>query len=230
MLPRAHLTLKPLARRRLPALGLVRAGAWTVGALMCFVGGANAQAITAPTATNGGANPAVFLSGVGGRTPQFCSISSASLSNTILPVNVKSLTGATLEIETLVNPTTLQTQAASVQLAMQAVCNYPHELTLSSANNGLWRQSSTSAAPPAPFASAVPYLATASWGVQDVSISADTASRRPVTTNSSVDEPRFGNITLSLQIDPGASNVATNSPLLAGTYSDLITITLGPQP
>jgi hypothetical protein len=189
-----------------------------------------AQSIPAATATVGGANPAIFLNGVGGRIPQFCSLSAASLANTSQPVNVKSLTGATLEIETLVNPTTLRTQGASVELALQAVCNYPHELTLSSANNGLWRQAATGAVPPAPFASAVPYQATASWGLQSVALNADTGSRRPVNSVSSIDEPRFGDITLSLQVDPGASNVATNSPLLAGTYSDLITITLGPQP
>jgi hypothetical protein len=190
----------------------------------------SAQTIASPSATVGGANPAIFLNDVGGRTPQFCSISAASLSNTAQVINVKALTGATLEIETLVNPTTLITQGASVQLAMQAVCNYPHELTLSSANNGLWRQSPTNATPPAPFASAVPYAAIASWGAQQITINADTGSRRPITTNSSIDQPQFGEITLSLTVDPGASNVTTNSPLLAGSYSDLITITLGPQP
>jgi hypothetical protein len=200
------------------------------GLCLCFGSRASAQNIPAVAATTGGANPAVFLNDIGGRIPQFCSLSAASLANASQPVNVKSLTGATLEIETLVNPTTLRTQGASVELALQAVCNYPHELTLSSANNGLWRQAATGAATPAPFASAVPYQATASWGLQTVALNADTGSRRPVNAVSSIDEPRFGDITLSLQVDPGASNVATNSPLLAGTYSDLITITLGPQP
>jgi hypothetical protein len=195
----------------------------------CLVGAQNvyAQSVATPRATTGGANPAVFVADVGGRTPQFCSISAPSLSQTTNPINVRALSGATLEIENFINTTTLASQAASVAVAFDAVCNYPHSLSLGSANNGLWRQSTAPAI--APFANAVPYRALASWGDQVVDLNADSGSRRAVTSSVLAQSPRIGQVTLSLQIDPGATNVATNSPLLQGTYSDLITVTLGPQ-
>ena len=196
-------------------------------ALLVGANPVSAQTLVSPVATIGGANPAVFVTDVGGRIPQFCSIGAASLSQASNPINVRAVTGATLEIETFVNATTLASQAASVEVAFDAVCNYPHLLTLASANNGLWRQSVAPAV--APFANAVPYRATATWGDVQIKLDADSGSRRAVSSKSSSQTPRAGQVTLALQVDPGASNVATNSPLLQGSYSDLITVTLGPQ-
>jgi hypothetical protein len=186
-----------------------------------------AQTTTPGAPTVGGANPAIFINSVGGNTPRFCSIGALSLAQTSNPINVKALTGATLEIETFINSSTLAVQAASVDVAFDAVCNYPHLLTIASANNGLWQQ--TSVPPVAPFANAVPYRASAVWGDTQVNLDADSGSRRAVSSSSLTQTPRAGQVTLSLQVEPGASNVATNSPLLQGNYSDLITVTLGPQ-
>ena len=214
-----------LVKRR-PSLGW----GWGIGivcATFLATDPAAAQNVAVPVATTGGANPAVFLTDVGGRIPQFCSIGAPSLSQTANPVNVRALSGATLEIENFLNATTLATQAASVEVAFDAVCNYPHLLSLGSANNGLWRQSTAIAI--APFANAVPYRALATWGDQVVNLDADSGSRRAVVSSILTQSARFGQVTLSLQVASGATNVATNSPLLQGSYSDLITVTLGPQ-
>ena len=196
-------------------------------AAMFMATSVSAQTVGGPGSTTGGANPAVFVTDVGGRIPQFCSISAPSLSQVSNPINVRTISGATLEIENFINATTLASQAASVQVAFDAVCNYPHLMTLGSANNGLWRQSVAPAV--APFANAVPYRAIAVWGDIQVELDADSGSRRAVASSVSSLLPRSGQVILSLQVDPGATNVATNSPLLQGSYSDLITITLGPQ-
>ena len=201
--------------------------ALAAGCALCLSATSVAAQNVAPAPTVGGANPAVFVSDVGGRIPQFCSIGAASFSQTRSPINVRSISAATLEIENFVNATTLASQAASVEVAFDAVCNYPHFLTLGSANNGLWRQSTAPAV--APFANAVPYRASAAWGDQAINLDADSGSRRAVSSRVLAEAPRIGQVTFSLQVDAGATNVARNSPLLQGSYSDLITVTLGPQ-
>jgi hypothetical protein len=44
-----------------------------------------------------------------------------------------------------------------------------------------------------------------------------------------IGEARAGQILLRLEIQPGASNLASNSPLVAGTYSDTLRVTVEPQ-
>lgn len=77
---------------------------------------------------------------VEGFAPQICAIQNGQVAEGS-PVNFLGLNGTTLQIDRLVDPTTLATRGASVEIDFPAICSYPHRITLESQNNGLWRRS-----------------------------------------------------------------------------------------
>jgi hypothetical protein len=160
-------------------------------------------------------------------TPEWCSVLNAGgqgattglNNNTVGPI------GSELQIIDLVDPTTLSTRAASATIGFEVACNYPHQVTVRSLNNGLRRI--TGASGPG-IASGVPYTATLNWGDTGLSFFADAQSpvelRRQVNTSSAVAGP----LTIAVAISAGATNIGPNSPLGAGEYSDVISIEVGP--
>ena len=162
-----------------------------------------------------------------GDVPQLCAIELPVLLADHPPVNFTGITGTSLGIDRLVDPTTLATNAASVEVVFTAICNYPHTITLQSQNNGLWRD--IAAPPPGGFADAVPYTATLIWGDVNRVFSADASVRGLRDLSAAVARPTQGEIALRLDILPGASNAQSNAPLMAGTYRDTIRVTVGPQ-
>ncbi|HYJ83299.1 MAG TPA: hypothetical protein VEW26_10720 [Allosphingosinicella sp.] len=144
-------------------------------------------------------------------------------------INFRGINGNTLQIDHLVDPATLATAAASVDITFDAVCNYPHRIRVEAQNNGLWRTSERPPAPPPGFAYAVPYRATIDWGLEHGRLEADAKVRRSAERSITVDHPTSGEIKLRLEIEAGASNVQSHAPLLAGSYADTLRITLEPQ-
>jgi hypothetical protein len=142
--------------------------------------------------------------------------------------NFRGLNGNTLQIDTLVDPSTLATRGASAELRFNAVCNFPHRLRVEAQNNGLWRTGST-VLPPQGFAYAIPYQALLSWGTGTILLNADAQIRRIHEERITVDQPTAGEVQLRVEIQPGASNVQSNAPVIAGNYGDLLRVTLEPQ-
>lgn len=165
---------------------------------------------------------------VSGTIPQVCVVQAPRLAGGA-QVNFKGLNGTTLQIDRMVDPHTLSTEAASVEINFEAVCNYPHRLTIETQNNGLWQTSERTAAPPEGFGYAVPYTATVTWGLENVQLLADAKARRIAQRVVSIDRPTSGNLLLRLEIQPGASNDRQNAPLLAGYYGDTLRVTVEPQ-
>lgn len=144
-------------------------------------------------------------------------------------VNFRGLNGTTLQIDQLVDPATLSTNAASVRVQFEAVCTFPHRLKIETQNNGLWPTTERSATVPGGFGNAVPYRANVTWADANLLLNADAAVRRVADNSVFVEGSSLGNIQLRLEIDAGATNEHANAPLLAGTYGDTIRITLEPQ-
>src|SRR5688572_27760079 len=88
-------------------------------------------------------------------------------------INFRGLNGNTLQIDHLVDPATLGAAGASADVKFDAVCNYPHRITVEAQNNGLWQTSERSPVPPEGFAYAVPYSATIDWGLEHGRLDAD---------------------------------------------------------
>jgi len=185
--------------------------------------------MTAALATLAGLTPAFGAATytVIGSVPQLCTMADPQLLNGSAPINVTSLTGNSIRITQLTDPATMATRAASFDIGFTAECNYAHRLVVESQNNGLWRSALTGEGPG--FADAVPYTAVVRWGDTTTTFRADAEVRQISTITVPVNRPTQGVIELQFQILAGASNLQSFSPLLAGTYSDIIRVTVEPQ-
>ncbi len=163
-----------------------------------------------------------------GSVPDNCQLGEPIFSSENPPVNVQTLTGRIVTIDELMDRDTLSTQATSVELAFAGFCNFPHRIVVESDNNGLFRQSAGNSVATG-FANAVPYSAELRWADETIRLDADALTRRQVRGAANFTDPVAGSLLLRLQIQPGATNVTTEAPLLAGEYRDVIRITVGPQ-
>jgi len=162
-----------------------------------------------------------------GRVPQLCILGAPEISSTGGSVNVLSLSSNLLRIEQLTNPETLSTEATRAEVALPAVCNASHRVSVSSRNNGLWRGTASEDAPDG-FASAVPYRATVEWGDERVTLLANAEMR--VESNAQLSSSaEAGRLLLVLDILPGETNTLQQAPLVAGIYTDTLTITVEPE-
>jgi hypothetical protein len=185
-------------------------------------------ALAAPAAAGAQSTDGTRTMAVSASAPEVCAVQGPQLAGGA-QVNFRGLNGSALQIERLVDPTTLSTNAASIEVSLEAVCNYPHRLTVETQNNGLW-QTVERAGPAVPgFASAIPYTATVRWGRENMELQADAKSRRIAERSIAMGEATSGSIVLRLEIQPGASNDRQNAPLLAGFYGDTLRVTVEPQ-
>jgi hypothetical protein len=166
--------------------------------------------------------------GVNASVPRSCAIGAPVLAPAA-QVNFRGLNGSTLQIDQLVDPATLSTNAASVEVRFEAVCNLPHRVKIETQNNGLWQSVERGAARPEGFANAIPYRARLEWRDDALLLNADAQVRRIAENSLFVSESRMGDLTLRLQIDAGSTNAQANAPIVAGNYSDTVRITLEPQ-
>jgi hypothetical protein len=119
---------------------------------------------------------------------------------------------AEVRITQLVDPTTAQPIASSVDVAVPVICNTAHRLVIRSSNGGLLRQGVRQQAPG--FRDALPYQVIATWAGQ----TANGGSASPVTINSP--DGAAGQVSVSINV-PGGGD-----PLVAGSYEDSIVIEL----
>lgn len=165
---------------------------------------------------------------VTGNAPQVCAMQSGRIETGAL-VNFLGIDGDTLQIAELTDKRTLAARAASATISIAAVCNFPHRVRIESQNNGLWPTDGRMSTTAQGFAYALPYRARIDWGATSGDFLADAQVRRLTEDRLSVDVPTAGDLSLQIEIEPGASNVGTNAPLLAGIYGDTLRIFLEPR-
>jgi hypothetical protein len=115
---------------------------------------------------------------VRGTVPDQCILGEPTVSGAGSAINIRSVAGRVVTIESLADTQTLSTRGTAVTLTFAALCNYPYIVTLTSQNNGLYRQSAAATAPPG-FANAVPYFAEIAWDGNARTLDADAKSRTP---------------------------------------------------
>lgn len=186
-------------------------------ALLVSAGAATAQSETAVRSMD-----------VTGSAPEICAMQEGRVQPGGL-VNFSGTDGSTLRIVQFTDPSTLAARAASATIEFAAVCNFPHQIRIESQNNGLWPADARVSDGTASFASAVPYEAQVDWGDTSATLGTDGKIRRLIERTASVNEAVAGDLRLRIQILQGASNVANNAPILAGSYSDTLRIYLEPR-
>ncbi len=163
-----------------------------------------------------------------GSVPDLCILGDPRLDTGSAALNVNALTGRILRIAALTDPTNLSTRPVRASLAFDAACNYPYTLTVASRNNGLWRQTIDTPTPNG-FGNAVPYIADVTWQENSVRLNADATTRAPKSAGFSSATAAAGTIRIDFRVLPGATNALANAPLVAGDYTDTLTVTLGAQ-
>jgi hypothetical protein len=136
---------------------------------------------------------------VGGTVPVACAVGApAAVAGRQL--NFRGLNGSALQIDRLVDPVTLSTAAASIELRFESVCNLSHRLRVETQNNGLWQTVERGDTGADGFATAIPYRARLSWADRDLALNADAVSRRIAETSMLVDGAAVGDIRLRLDM------------------------------
>ena len=141
--------------------------------------------------------------------------------------NFETTSGGVFTISQLTDPTTLTTRAAGLRLTLGAMCNSAHRLVVESQNAGLWRNEFSGFT--SGFGSAVPYRLGLGWADENRDLSAEAASRQAIEWELLVGRPASGDVQLDFRIDAGATNAGLGAPLLAGSYSDVVTVTVESQ-
>lgn len=163
-----------------------------------------------------------------GFTPQVCTLAGGELQAGQL-INFNGITGDTLQVTQLLDQQTLAARPASATISFLAVCNYPHQIRIESENNGLWPTDGRLVVDATGFASALPYVASLTWGNSSGQLQTDALVRSSRAQRIDVNEATAGTVTLRLAIPAGASNNGVNAPVLAGVYGDTIRIFLEPR-
>jgi hypothetical protein len=128
----------------------------------------------------------------------------------------------------VIDPTTAFTKPATKTLTLSAFCNYgDHHLSLHSKNGGLTNTESTPIS--GVFHRRIEYKATLSgWGPTDASVEADGELTSGVSFGDSEKSTKVAaataTTTAKLSITTKANSTA---PLLAGLYSDVLTVKMG---
>ena len=141
--------------------------------------------------------------------------------------NIGSVAGSTVNIADLSDDQTLSTKATDFDVRFAAMCNFDHRIAISSDRGGLWLQGGTTR--PAGFADAVPYQAAFTWADGNQTLQANAASESEIDAAFDVNRPAFGDIVIHVHVDQGATNAGSGAPLVAGTYEDILRVTLGAQ-
>lgn len=119
-----------------------------------------------------------------------------------------------IRISQLVDPATAQVREAQVALLLPIVCNSAHRFLLKSGNGGLLRDGASPAGDR--FRARVPYGVSAMWQGRQLRQTTDAAG------DFTIDMPGSGAGDLALTIDIQSGG----QPLVAGSYSDTITVEL----
>lgn len=157
---------------------------------------------------------------------RFCTLSSPELGSGPLE-NFAVPSGSVYAVQQLADPNTLTTRAARLTLSMDAVCNSVHRLVVTSENSGLWRQGALTN--PAGFGTAVPYSLGLNWAGENPNLLADATVRQNREWLLLIGRPNAGAITLEFEIDAGATNAGQGAPMVAGSYADVVTLTMESQ-
>jgi hypothetical protein len=142
---------------------------------------------------------------------------------TNMNVGSSSAVQVVISVPSLVDEKTSNLQPGSISLNMNMVCNRAHSIRIASGNGGLRPQVDSNGTARAGFANRVNYAAQANWGA--VSAKLETASGEQVTPEAQSLGAFVGNLALQVSIDQSG---AGNLPLMAGTYTDTLTVTLSP--
>jgi hypothetical protein len=162
--------------------------------------------------------------GAKGISPPVCTFTSTfrATSTQNMSLSGAGSAGARITVTELIDATAATLKPATVDLAVNAICNMPHQLTLTSTRGALVPEMPPIEADGA-FLKTIHYRATANWGTDNLSLIAN-GSSAPHSASRDIPVPRVGDLTVQVRVD-GTDNEMT-TPVLSAIYSDILTITI----
>lgn len=161
-----------------------------------------------------------------GEAQPVCSFSSPqALQAANMAIAPSALSQNTIGIGTLIDPATAKLAGASIWLSLKGLCNRAHSISISTGNGGLKPANASPGAPAPGFSSRVDYTAQVVWASSTSALR--TAGTSGQATPAALTNGAYsGDLGLQIVIDPA---VPGDLPMLAGTYTDKITVTFRPQ-
>jgi hypothetical protein len=162
---------------------------------------------------------------MGGASPPICSFAAAprALNAENMSLSGAGQTSASLSINQLTDSATALLKKASIQLEIIGICNESHYLSLKTSKGGLTLEDQT-AVTGGNFLNHVNYRVQADWAGQSISLNTDAIAEKEVST-AVIEKTHRGALNISLLIDENANDM--NKPVLAGQYTDFLTVQIG---
>jgi len=161
-----------------------------------------------------------------GTVPALAGLSRPSAADSLnMTLDSADLSAALVRIASLVEPETGLLRTSRITLRFEAFCNTLCDIGMASQNGGL-KAGGDMPVEQGAFTQHVNYGAQLIWGNLATGFEttgAGAVSAPPLATAG----PARGELTLTLEIQPGGHNV--NEPILSGTYQDVLTISLMPR-
>jgi len=162
---------------------------------------------------------------MGGVSPPLCSFAAAprALNADNMSLSGAGQNSASISVNQLTDSATALLIKASIQLEIIGVCNESHYLSLKTSKGGLTLEDQTGVVG-GNFLDHVNYRAQADWAGQSVSLNTDAIAEKK-TTSGVIEKTHRGALNISLLIDENTNDM--NKPLLAGQYTDFLTVQIG---
>lgn len=134
-----------------------------------------------------------------------------------------SISESAVSILSMIDANNAQLQQAAITIRYKARCNYPHTLSISSTKDGMTSDVAQPSAGP-DFLKRVNYTATVAWSNSSAELTTLGTQPGRTTTVNNVN-PASGNFTVDIDIND--ENNDFTKPVVAGHYTDKITILIG---
>lgn len=161
--------------------------------------------------------------GFGGTSPALCSFT--SLPSELASDNMSLAAGGSnkLQIDTMVDPSSSLLKPASIQIEIIGTCNQTHYVSAMTKNGGLALGSAAQVVDGA-FISHINYRAQVDWAGKSAIMSTDGGPGKKTPTTV-IGGTNHGPLSLRIVIDDLENDLTI--PLVAGTYSDILTVQIG---
>lgn len=165
---------------------------------------------------------------MGGTVADTCTLQAPTFAATTgAPTNTATTNTSTVALS-LADSTTAQLKASGFTLTYAGMCNYAHQVGIKATNGGL-----LNATPVAPvggtFVQRIGYTASAVWATKTVAvpgaITSTVSATGEIAAQAAVHEAVIGSNQGDLVLTVGIAAVAT--PVVAGTYSETLTLKIG---
>jgi hypothetical protein len=161
---------------------------------------------------------------MGGEAPPVCAFTATPSQQTADNMTFAASGGINqIQIDNLIDPNVGLLNRASIQLEVDGICNRAHSLSVMTNNGGL-KQAGSVLPVGGAFVGHINYRVQVDWAGETATLTTDAVPGKKAPVNL-IGGPNQGSLNISLIIDEVDNDL--NTPVIAGVYSDILTIQIG---